>query len=831
MRWIPKEDVFTYTFAMRNDLQPILNEAHIPTKREVLKVVMSLFDPMGFVSYFLVHGKVLMQNIWATGIDWDEAVNEELYDRWRHWIGYFPQLDTLRIPRCYFQTPFPDNFDQLELHVFVDASDSAYACVAYYRLPTQSGIQVAFISAKTKVAPLKVLSIPRLELKAAVLGINLLEAIQGYHTYPISRRVFWSDSSTVLAWIRSDHHRYNKFVAVRIGEILTATDAREWRWVPSEMNTADLATKWKNGPNFLPTNPWFCGPAFLHQPEECWPQPSQASPTKEELRSSHTHYTAPQLIDVSRFSRWTTLQRTMAFVFRFINNLRRKRCGSKLELGVFDQHELKRSEEALWKVAQAEAFPEEITILSGSQGSPEARHDRVAKSSSIYKNWPYLDERGILRMRGRIGVASFAPTEAKYPAILPRQHLITFLLTDWYHRRFRHANRETVTNEMRQRFEIAKLRALIAKVSKTCMICRLRKAMPSPPAMSPLPKARLQPFVRPFTYVGLDYFGPVMVKVGRSQVKRWVALFTCLTIRAVHLEVVHSLSTESCIMAVRRFIARRGSPAEFYSDNGTCFQGASRELKREEVQARNNALATTFTNANTQWRFIPPAAPHMGGAWERLVRSVKVAMGAVADAPRRPSDEVLETILVETEAMINTRPLTYIPLESADQEALTPNHFLLGSSNGDKIRPDEPINSPAVLRSSWKLAQAITNEFWSRWVKEYLPVITRRGKWFEEVRDIAIGDLVLVVSGTVRDQWTRGRVEEVIPGRDGRVRQALVRTASGVLRRPAVKLAVLDVSESSKPDQGDPVHQEHHQGLRVAECHDETPRRNSTVVG
>lgn len=172
--------------------------------------------------------------------------------------------------------------------------------------------------------------------------------------------------------------------------------------------------------------------------------------------------------------------------------------------------------------------------------------------------------------------------------------------------------------------------------------------------MAPLPIARLQPFIRPFTYVGLDYFGPVLVKVGRSQVKRWIALFTCLTIRAVHLEVVHSLSTQSCIMAVRRFIARRGSPAEFYTDNGTCFQGASRELVREQVLARNDALATVFTNANTKWRFIPPAAPHMGGAWERLVRSVKVAVGAITDAPRRPDDETLETIMLEAESMINT---------------------------------------------------------------------------------------------------------------------------------------------------------------------------------
>lgn len=171
---------------MRDDLQAILHENHIPTKREVLKVVMSLFDPLGFVSFFLVHGKMLMQDIWASGINWDEKIGEQLQTRWRQWITCFPQLNNLRIPRCYFSSSFPKNLDQMEIHVLVDASDSAYACVAYYRLEAEHSVQVSLICSKTKVAPLKVLSIPRLELKAAVLGVRMLESVQGYHTYHIN---------------------------------------------------------------------------------------------------------------------------------------------------------------------------------------------------------------------------------------------------------------------------------------------------------------------------------------------------------------------------------------------------------------------------------------------------------------------------------------------------------------------------------------------------------------------------------------------------------------------------------------------------------------------
>ncbi|XP_062708969.1 uncharacterized protein LOC134288366 [Aedes albopictus] len=829
MKWMPNLDCFTYTVNLREDLRFVLDDEHIPTKREILKVVMSLFDPLGLISFFLIPGKVIIQGIWASGLGWDDPISEPFVQQCRQWVDCFDQLDKLRIPRCYFSAPFASRKSRLEIHVFVDASESAYCCVVYFRLLSEIGIQVALVGSKSKVAPLKTLSIPRLELKAAVLGVQYLQSVMSNHELPVAKRYLWTDSTTVLAWILSDHRRFQKFVAVRVGEILSLSDPYDWRWVPTKVNVADKATKWGKGPDFQTQNLWFCGPAFLRLNEEHWPERRQNVSTQEELRPVHTHWPVVPFIDASRFSRYEKMQRVMAYVLRFVDNLHRKQSGATLQFGMLNQGELKRAEETLWKVAQADSFPEEVKLLSTTMGSPDIRHACVSKSSPIYKVWPYLDDLGILRMRSRIGAATFAPVEAKYPAVLPRQHPITKLITDWYHRRFRHANRETVVNEIRQRFEIAKLRSLVEKVSKECAFCRVKKTRPEPPPMAPLPPARLQAFVRAFTYVGVDYFGPVHVKVGRSQVKRWVAVFTCLTVRAVHLELVHSLSTESCIMAVRRFVARRGPPAEIYSDNGTCFQGASRDLKQT-----NEVLASTFTSAQTKWLFIPPAAPHMGGSWERLVRSVKVAIEAVADAPRKPDDETLETILVEAEFIINSRPLTYIPLESADQESLTPNHFLLGNSSGLKIPPSTPTPQQGALRSSWKLAQSITDDFWRRWVKEYAPTIARRTKSFAEVRDLKVGDLVLIIGGTARNQWIRGRVEKTVPGRDGRVRQALVRTASGVFRRPAVKLALLDIVGSSEPDSsqhsGSTEEPRLHPGSRVGGCYDEDPHRSFIVA-
>ncbi|XP_062714717.1 uncharacterized protein LOC134291231 [Aedes albopictus] len=318
--------------------------------------------------------------------------------------------------------------------------------------------------------------------------------------------------------------------------------------------------------------------------------------------------------------------------------------------------------------------------------------------------------------------------------------------------------------------------------------------------MAPLPKVRLTPFIRPFTFVGVDYMGPFLVKIGRSSVKRWICLFTCLTIRAIHLELVHSLSTASCIMAFRRFVARRGAPSEVFSDNGTNFVGANRQLAEEKrkLDKINEGCASTFTNAQTQWHFNVPVAPHMGGPWERMVRSVKVAMRAISDNPRHPSDEVIETIMLEAEAIVNSRPLTYVPLEDVHQDALTPNHFLMYGSTGIKQPTTKPDCDGNVLRDSYKLTQRIVDGFWSRWTREYLPMLTRRTKWFEPTKPLEPGDLVVVVDENSRNSWERGRILETYPDKSGQVRRAKIQTSRGVFSRPAVKLAVLDVAVQDK---------------------------------
>ncbi|XP_055529116.1 uncharacterized protein LOC129721047 isoform X3 [Wyeomyia smithii] len=343
MRWIPSEDCFTYTFNPRKDLLPVIQDDHIPTKREILK------------------------DCWTTGMAWDEPVNEELFGRWKRWTSFFSLLNTIRIPGCYIRTSSEEN-QNLQIHVFVDASEMAYCCVIYFRLEINGNVEVSLVASKTKVAPLKTLSIPKLELKAAVLGVRLMNTVISSHTLTFSRRYLWSDSTTVLAWIQSEHRRYPKFVAVRIGEILMTSEQQEWKWVPTKLNTADEGTKWKSEPNFRSDSPWFRGPNFLHEAANYWPEQRRFTTTLEEVCPSFVYTPAAPSLKVSSFSCWVELNRTVAHAIRFIRNLRRKRNSMPLELDVLQQEELNEAEQTLWKIVQAESFPSEISILKKLKG-------------------------------------------------------------------------------------------------------------------------------------------------------------------------------------------------------------------------------------------------------------------------------------------------------------------------------------------------------------------------------------------------------------------------------------------------------------------------------
>lgn len=308
--------------------------------------------------------------------------------------------------------------------------------------------------------------------------------------------------------------------------------------------------------------------------------------------------------------------------------------------------------------------------------------------------------------------------------------------------------------------------------------------------MADLPSDRLVPDEPPFTSVGVDYFGPFEIKRGRTMIKRYGVVFICLTVRAVHIEVASSLDTDSCIHALRRFIARRGQVRLMRSDNGTNFVGTEREL-REAVQALNNAkIQDTLQSKGITWMFNPPAASHFGGVWERQIRTIRKVLNSIVKQ-QTIDEEGLQTLLCEVEAIINSRPITRVSNDPNDLEALTPNHLLLMKA----ITPLPPgifDRDDVYSRRRWRQIQYLADLFWRRWTKEYLLGLQERQKWSHPKRNISENDIVLIVDESApRNSWVMGRVIQTIKDSRGHVRQAKVKSSTTVLLRPVTKFCLL----------------------------------------
>lgn len=794
----PSDDTFGFEISFHRVPKEILSGAEAPTKAKMLSLIMSIYDIHGFLSPFIIKSKIIFQNVHRSGVDWNCRIQPGERASWVKWLDELRLLASLRIPRHYADAGawtrcYDDATDGVsdpiiintELHAFCDSSSKAFAAVIYWRFTRSDGtVNVCFVASKSRVTPLRPVSIPRLELQGALLSARLGATIQNEHKdIKANKRYFWTDSNTVLQWIRSDPRDFKPYVAHRLGEIDELTTASEWRHVPSSQNAADVATR-DDAPPLQYDSVWFQGPNFLRERESEWPKDIKSFKKLDEsicerklvnvLSSADCTSTLP-VPNENNFSSWIRLLMTTSRVLLFVKKCRRQcnQLGSEL---------LESAEELLIKKCQHDSFLTDIKCLRQNKPLP--------KDSRLLQLTPYLDDTGLLRVGGRIDKTVGIEESTKRPLILDGKHRITRLLVEHYHKQALHGAQELVVNELRQRYWILKLRPTVRAVAAHCLLCRYRRAAPQPQRMADLPLARLQHNRRPFSFTGIDFFGPMEVTIGRGRQKRYGMLFTCLTVRAVHIEITESLTTDATIMGLRRMMARRGAPCVIYSDNGTNLRGSDTELKRSIAELDTEALRQDGLLRGIEWRFIPPGAPEMGGAWERMVRTVKSALRTVLKE-RAPRPETLSTLLAEVEALVNSRPITYVSTDPSSPEALTPNHFLIGtSSNGPAF--GKYNNEDLQLKRQWRIAQRLTDMFWSRWLKEYLPTLIPRQKWTREQRSLRVGDFVLLVEPNLeRGSWRHGVVSATLPGGDGRVRVVDVRTRTGTLRRPVTRVALL----------------------------------------
>ena len=431
-------------------------------------------------------------------------------------------------------------------------------------------------------------------------------------------------------------------------------------------------------------------------------------------------------------------------------------------------------------------YKEEIDDLS--KGKP------VRTSSSLIKLSPFI-KNGLMHVGGRLKLAASLPFLQKHQIILPRSNHVTNLIIRDIHTKLGHAGRQHVLAEIRKKFWLIRANATIRKILNSCVACRKRSNISCTQQMADLPPRRLTPNKPPFSSVGVDFFGPFLTRKGRSNSKRYGVIFTCLTTRAIHLEVAYNLDTSSFIQALRRFVARRGQVTEIVSDNGTNFIGGEREL-REAIQAWNNEQINDFLlQKGISWSFNPPGASHHGGTWERLIRSIRKHLKSVCNE-QILTDESLSTLMCEIESILNSRPLTTVSNDPYDLEPLTPNHLLLLKPNGS-LPPGVFDKRDSYSRKQWRQVQYLANVFWSRWIKEYLPTLQRRQKWTRPARNLTVNDVVLVHDkGLPRNTWLLGRIVEVYPDPSGFVRTVKLQTKQSYITRPITKLTLLHAAES-----------------------------------
>ena len=798
-------DVEKYVF--RLSLEKIVaRKDEVKTKRTLISVSYSIYDVIGFLAPIIFSLKVLFQLVCKEGVGWDDALPQQFLDEWNRWISGAEKCTIFEVPRCY-DSRISNDDARIRLIGFSDASKKGFAAVVYLRVASDTDEQVSvnMVASKTRVAPLQEQTIPRLEHLGALILSRLMKRIREtlQRTVTIEKEHCLIDSAVALHWIVNWKKEYKQYVQDRAKEIRKKTADAMWRHVPGKENPADLPSRGCT-PDQLDKQKqiWFHGPEWLLQKESSWPirkadeldlseeqkrciDKEEKKSTKKEVAlasigecSENVDYKIKNVIDPEKYSSLDKLLRVTAICMKFIDKCKKKKDWSN-EIAAEDIENAR----GLWvKYLQREV-------------QKDGKFKKMAESLGVKK-----DSKGFLRCHGRMG-RSKLPFDVKHPLLLPSHHWVTNLFIWACHERVYHNGvRETLT-EFRTNYWITKGRQRV-KMLKGCHLCKLMEGLSYPaPTTADLPEFRLDGG-RSFKYTGVDYCGPVYVKNIYSKKKgkekkndqdemnkAYILIFTCATSRMVHLELCPDLGTETYIRAQERFTDRKAKPAMFVSDNGKTFKGKS--LKK-------------FNAANgIRWRFNLARAPWWGGLFERMVRSTKRCLKKAVGSQRLTFEE-LQTELVKIEAILNSRPLTYMYVNDFEVP-VSPSHLFRGErvldnhDNSDLPSeiPEEEISlSREKVIAAVKKRTAVVEHFWNRWRKEYLADLRESHKIHIQKKEpnISIGDVVLIEEENAkRNKWRLGKIVEIVRGKDGVIRGAVMETSKEKMSRPLQKLYPLEV--------------------------------------
>ncbi|XP_061729013.1 uncharacterized protein LOC133533941 [Cydia pomonella] len=591
---------------------PPYDEDSNHTKRTVLSFIGKCYDPLGLIAPIIVPAKIFMQVLWSMPLGWDTALPDAEHETWKKFLANLKMMGKVSLPRLVYS----HECQLVELVGYADASFKAFGCCIYVRVfKADGGVDSKLLCAKSKVAPLaKSLTIPQLELNSALLLAQLasrvsekLKARFAHNTY------FYSDSQIVLCWLKSTKTKVNTYVNNRVKKILELTNQDQWSYVRSCENPADLISRGVEPQILQGKQLWWDGPKYLSHRDYVHPAfdtLSQALHDKhldininEDLSCNFSQRDDSFAHLFEKYSSLHRLQNVIAYIYRFYKNA--SKAGDRSDSTLLTPKELQEALLVIIKNVQRKHFSKEIdTLLAGK-----------SLKSGIADLHPFVDQCGVLRVGGRLQNADISQAR-KHPPILPKGSFFTSLLIKTEHLRLLHLGARAVLSSLAQKYWIINGIREVKKVVNKCVTCLRLKAEAAKQLMGSLPVERITAS-RAFQYVGIDFCGPFSTKIARIRkplvTKSYIALFVCFATKAIHVELVSNLTTETFLACLNRFISRRGMPTLIYCDNAKTFEGAANQLKGlYDLQCSNEHRESVYRYCNKKYisfKFIPSYAP------------------------------------------------------------------------------------------------------------------------------------------------------------------------------------------------------------------------------
>ena len=800
------DKVLGYKYSSSKDtikLAPIKIDAGANTHRAFLSNFAGIFDLLYFTAPVAVRGKTLLSSLWnlrKTSGTWDKILPGEFQKTWTKLAPDLEGLSDLEFPRYSMSQGKPTDF-----FIFTDASQLAYGYVLYAKQESQSN----FVIAKCKTAPLQKKTLPVLELLGVYLGLmGVVKYLKIYKDFNIKNVTVACDSQVVLQWILSDPTKTKAkvFVANRLKDIKRFE--REifndynininYKYIPTDSNPADLLTRGLSLESFKQQLKfWLHGPEFLNKDKVKWPTSNLcclSSDSQTIVMATQTEPVpiAPAIISLDNVSKLSIAVNVASNVIEFCSKSgglsgerRQERWGSKnyQECGKL----------YLIQSVQHQCFAKEIEFLKDPRDKPVP---------DLVRNYNlFLDQYGTVRSDCRVGKNLHFEFEILNPILLPKQHKLTQLIIIDSHVRVKHLGIQSTLNKVRiAGFRLIKPYLSVRSAISPCLICRrFNNLSYKYPHMTNLPAHRVN-MVRPYLHVGVDYTGHIMIKdqfkIGKKVVKFerkvYILIFTCLNVRACHIELIPEMSTDHFVLAMVRFCNEYGIPSHVYSDNARSFISGVNIMEKVFT---SNEFKEKFGIYDIQHVRIPVYSPWVGATWERLIRVVKDCLKKTISRQKLDYFQ-LKTVLSDIQLAINSRPLTYRCAEEDGLEILTPNKFLRPHVDNNLIvrNPREDLVDPASrkdLVKSLSVREKMVSHFKSLWYESYLLSLRSLYKNLHEtefVNKIKVNDLVLIKNPVkARQHWRLGRVIELVYGSDNKVRTVKLLRGDAKYRQQSVR--------------------------------------------